>query len=398
MSAPRATLDEDLSNETDKTSSNEIYSDEDSKPTKEMSQKDDLNEEENDYIAQFSNIDVQDEISKGQAVKNQLLIWDNLLECRIKMQKMLIDSNKYPQFDILSNLTKDNSEVKNSVKNTTEKLKDLLEVLLKVDHALQSQNKSLFLNEEKDDLDEEITSESDNEKDDSEDDGQDEIEDENDQIKKANEIEKSQSSKRKLEYEELENVLSKRHKNLIPIRNDTIDKWFERTRYSTGNFNKKTLNLLEQSATKQIQHILTDRERLIRKTQMKRSVYNVIGKKIDNVNDEHSNIPNEKEYDTEIFDDDDFYHQLLRELIERKTGDSNDPIAMSKRWIEIQKIRSKMNKRVDTKASKGRKVRYEVHPKLVNFMAPVETSYFSESAKDELFNSLFGKGVVDVKE
>ena len=37
-----------------------------------------------------------------------------------------------------------------------------------------------------------------------------------------------------------------------------------------------------------------------------------------------------KDYDEEIFDDHDFYHQLLRELIERKTTDINDPIALSR--------------------------------------------------------------------
>ena len=30
----------------------------------------------------------------------------------------------------------------------------------------------------------------------------------------------------------------------------------------------------------------------------------------------------------EIFDDDDFYHQLLRELIERKTAGVTDPISL----------------------------------------------------------------------
>ena len=37
-----------------------------------------------------------------------------------------------------------------------------------------------------------------------------------------------------------------------------------------------------------------------------------------------------KDYEPEIFDDDDFYHQLLRELIERKTSDVNDPVALSR--------------------------------------------------------------------
>lgn len=37
-----------------------------------------------------------------------------------------------------------------------------------------------------------------------------------------------------------------------------------------------------------------------------------------------------KDYDMEIFDDDDFYHQMLRELIEKKTTDVNDPVALSR--------------------------------------------------------------------
>lgn len=39
---------------------------------------------------------------------------------------------------------------------------------------------------------------------------------------------------------------------------------------------------------------------------------------------------NLKDYDVEVFDDDDFYHQMLRELIEKKTSDVNDPIALSR--------------------------------------------------------------------
>lgn len=34
--------------------------------------------------------------------------------------------------------------------------------------------------------------------------------------------------------------------------------------------------------------------------------------------------------DAEIFNDDDFYHQLLRELIEQRTNKSDDPVAMSR--------------------------------------------------------------------
>ena len=91
---------------------------------------------------------------------------------------------------------------------------------------------------------------------------------------------------------------------------------------------------LELSTLKQIQHILSDTPRLVRRTQYKRTSYKVLGKaaEIDkDESDEESNCTDDEtshsqdkkaheEYDSEIFDDDDFYHNLLRELIERKSG------------------------------------------------------------------------------
>lgn len=47
----------------------------------------------------------------------------------------------------------------------------------------------------------------------------------------------------------------------------------------------------------------------------------------------------------------------------------------------------KVRKEVDRKASKGRKIRYKVHEKLVNFMAPVTKEAPGVAA--ELFTKLF---------
>ena len=54
--------------------------------------------------------------------------------------------------------------------------------------------------------------------------------------------------------------------------------------------------------------------------------------------------------------------QLLKELIDRKTSysESADPIEMGRQWLELQKMRTKAKKKVDTKASKGRKLRWAV--------------------------------------
>ena len=37
--------------------------------------------------------------------------------------------------------------------------------------------------------------------------------------------------------------------------------------------------------------------------------------------------------------------------------DVSDPTAMGRQWLELQKLRNKAKKKVDTKASKGRKIR-----------------------------------------
>jgi protein AATF/BFR2 len=60
-----------------------------------------------------------------------------------------------------------------------------------------------------------------------------------------------------------------------------------------------------------------------------------------------------------------------------------------RQWVALQKYRSKMKRKIDTRATKGRKIRYTVIPKLVNFMAPCDKGIWSEEAKDELFSSLF---------
>jgi protein AATF/BFR2 len=139
---------------------------------------------------------------------------------------------------------------------------------------------------------------------------------------------------------------------------------------------------------------------------LKRSSYNILGQELlpqeqkntegsvafTNADNLKTDQEGSKEYSTEIYDDTDYYHQLLRELIERKSSDVTDPVQLGRKWLELQKLRSKMKRKIDTRATKGRKIRYVVHSKLVNYMAPVSQSLFSEEAKTELFNSLFGKG------
>ena len=59
----------------------------------------------------------------------------------------------------------------------------------------------------------------------------------------------------------------------------------------------------------------------------------------------------------EVIDDNDFYHVCLRDFIEMKQNEETDPVMANKQWLEIQRLRNKQKRKVDTKASKGRKIR-----------------------------------------
>ena len=53
----------------------------------------------------------------------------------------------------------------------------------------------------------------------------------------------------------------------------------------------------------------------------------------------------------------------------------------------------RVKKHVDTKASKGRKMRYTVHEKLQNFMAPEDRGVWGDRQRAELFSGLLGRRV-----
>lgn len=172
------------------------------------------------------------------------------------------------------------------------------------------------------------------------------------------------------------------------FRNQVLQKWNDRTKSLKDTKNPVTnLNIMTK-----IENALLGKNEMIRKTQIYRGDYEIFGVEIPKKDDESQNdvhIP-------DIFDDSDFYHQLLRELIEYKSNTGDNQSELAQKFMELQNVRSKMKKRVETRASKGRKIRYNVHNKLVNFMPPKDTTEMTEEAKTELFNSLFGRANTQV--
>lgn len=93
-----------------------------------------------------------------------------------------------------------------------------------------------------------------------------------------------------------------------------------------------------------------------------------------------------KDNDETKFDDSKVYQQLLKEFVANSASNSG------KESTRIKQQRSAQNnkKKVDRKASKGRKLRYKEMPKLVNFTFPLSRPNMSNLNQDEWFQSLFG--------
>ncbi|KFU86233.1 Protein AATF, partial [Chaetura pelagica] len=344
--------------------------------------------EDDGGVMTFSKRQEDEEVEKGKAVKNQLALCDQLLEVRIKMQKALMTANRLPQPDTYPLFRKEGGqEFDSAVQNCCKALEALLKVLVELqDELLYQYPGTRHLvdgKQSKTESDDEIPSSSDEE-----------------QVDKAQEKRRS-LPKRKLKLEDYPEFIAKRYVDFRTYRNNVLQKWHEKTKLASGKMGKASLCLcgfgaFERSILTQIDHIMMDKERLLRRTQTKRSVYTVLGKQEQESHPVPESLPENsevlpqsdsnrhlKDIDEEIFDDDDFYHQLLRELIERKTTslDPNDQVAMGRQWLTIQKLRSKIKKKVDRKASKGRRIRYHVHSKLVSFMAPIDHCTMNDDAR-----------------
>lgn len=151
-------------------------------------------------------------------------------------------------------------------------------------------------------------------------------------------------------------------------RNNTLEKWSNKVQIASGIPLNKKFKAMNQGIMTQISQTMSDSQRLLKRTQLKRSEYHILGTapevKEDDENDttektpENSNLDSHlSNHDEEIFDDGDFYQQLLRELIESRMVDNDDPTAMGMRWAALRQTKN-TKKQVDTKGSKGRRLRY----------------------------------------
>lgn len=162
-------------------------------------------------------------------------------------------------------------------------------------------------------------------------------------------------------------------------RKKILEKWSQKVKSTTANANKQrqlSAAAGSQSLTSVLENQLLNADRLVKRAHVPRSCAPIQASK-------------KVAEDVSIYDDADFYQLLLKELVDQRSSDGTNGSAPTVRYTAIKE--AKTRKQVDRRASKGRKLRFTVHEKVENFMAPEDRRGWEEDAIDRLFGTLFGQ-------
>ncbi|KAL8810845.1 MAG: hypothetical protein Q9223_001949 [Gallowayella weberi] len=191
-----------------------------------------------------------------------------------------------------------------------------------------------------------------------------------------------------------------------PDRLSTLNKWASKTaptsslprtdKFSSTPAQQPLSAVLEQQLSS-----TTNMEKLIAKTQIPRSCAPLqAAAAAASSKHSHTLQPSPDVEANLIYDDADFYSLLLRDLVEQRSSDPHSitasiPGAVPTAIPGIKDPALRIHKKaVDTKASKGRKIRYNVQEKLINFMPPDDRGEWGTRQRDELFKGLLGTKVM----
>lgn len=167
-------------------------------------------------------------------------------------------------------------------------------------------------------------------------------------------------------------------------RREVLEKWANKVKHTVATVSKeRQLGGAAQSVVAALEgQLISGAERLVKRTRVPRSCAPMQAAR---------KVPE----DPAIYDDADFYQLLLKELVDQRSSDAGagadgaNGDVPTVRWTAVSE--AKTRKQVDRKASKGRKLRFTVHEKLQNFMAPEDRRGWEDEAIDRLFGTLFGQ-------
>ncbi|CAJ1827554.1 unnamed protein product [Sphenostylis stenocarpa] len=303
----------------------------------------DLNHQELDTLTNLKHHKNED-LLKGQAVKSQKALWYKILELRFLLQKPFSSSNRLPQESIKSSLCEADEAVKVAYSDLITSSKETLDSMLELQEAISAKNPSITQGT----VGEEGLSK--------------DLDDNLDQ-----------------EWSQISHM----HESIASFRDKSINKWQRMTQVTTGAAAiKGKLHAFNQDISNQVSAYMRDPSRMIKQMQLRRSAVNVFGS-VPEVDDKLKGAETRTDGDPELLDDSEFYQQLLKEFFE-----TVDPSSSEKAFYALKRMQPKKRKIVDRRASKSRKIRYNVHEKIVNFMAPLPANIPPMAPK--LFENLFG--------
>ncbi|KAL9228830.1 hypothetical protein vseg_004368 [Gypsophila vaccaria] len=289
-----------------------------------------------------------EDVVKGQAIKNQKALWDKALEIRILMQNAYRNANKLPQEPIRSLFLESDEAVSSGYSDLVSSSKRTIDSLVQLQEALLDNNPSIARASE-----------------------------EGNSLPSNGELKKMDVDEQK-EWLKISQIQSR----IASFRNKSVDKWQRKADVRSGAAVKKPkLLAFNQNISDQVATSMRDPSKMIRGMQMRRETVGVFGpitQQAGTTNEEAN-----PEGDPELLYDNEFYQQLLNEFIS-----TVDPSSSETAFYALKKLQTKKRKVVDRRASKSRKIRYNIHEKIVNFMAPQPMDIPEMAPK--LFQNLFG--------
>lgn len=324
--------EEDEESESDEEEENEDEEDEDEDERRAELRKI-MSEEQQSVVASITQA-VKADAAKGNAVKEQRKAFDSLLSVRMVLQKALIATNSMSTVE-----EKESEDLANQPYEAAE------EAAIKLWNTLDGLR---------------------------------------DQLSKAGGAKTGQKRKRGIELSTSSSEIWDRMQSsevaMIDTRQSTLEKWSSKVRGTTSLPISRKLNpsAPQQSITSVLQDQLASSEHLVQKTKIPRAC-----------------APIQRDAklteDPSIYDDGNFYQMLLKELVDQRRVESLTAPAAGKalQWTAVKEVKTRKN--VDTKASKGRKMRFTVHEKLQNFMAPEDRTSWRPEAIDLFFGNLLGQ-------
>lgn len=265
-------------------------------------------------------------VHKANLVRKQKLFWDRCLEVQIYTKRML---------NTVKNATANETDVELSDEDTRSKTKEAIAELYKCIDAVSSLQSKLCNIPELSAPD-------------------------------------APSKKRKCTSDDLWQEITTSNRAMLPQYNDILNTCMRKTDLAAGGKKNqaKKFKVVNQDILAQVDAVLVDPQRV------KRKAHAPLQTRMTEATEGAEDLLDEL-----MYDDSEFYQQVLKEFIESGGGAGQDTIV--RRTYRKKKI-------VNRKASKGRQLRYTLHPKLENFMFP-EPYPTPDMDVDELFRSLFGQ-------